>query len=196
MSIPLTDKLHEDFNFKKYNTYDVSKIKEEVFKLTDSDWSEDVSRQNSYRLLRDTESYFIFQSDSEWSYSTPFSSSLVCKNSKISELVEHIVQDLEKEHSGKRAKVLLTRLGPSKNIAKHQDSGHYLFAIRRHHIAILTDPSITFSVSKEKINMLEGECWEINNSKVHGVFNDGESTRVHLIIDIMPNKFINEVKHV
>ena len=66
MSKQLTDKLHEDFNFKKYETYDIAQIKSIVETLTDEEWAKDNSRQNAYKLLRDTESYFIYQSDGEW----------------------------------------------------------------------------------------------------------------------------------
>ena len=35
--------------------------------------------------------------------------------------------------------------------------------------------------------MLEGECWEINNTRLHAVENNSKIDRIHLLIDIMPN---------
>jgi hypothetical protein len=37
-----------------------------------------------------------------------------------------------------------------------------------------------------------GECWEINNSRIHYVNNGSKIDRVHLLIDIMPNKEIGK----
>ena len=38
--------------------------------------------------------------------------------------------------------------------------------------------------------MKVGECWEINNSLLHSVENNGKTERIHLLVDILPNKFI------
>jgi hypothetical protein len=38
--------------------------------------------------------------------------------------------------------------------------------------------------------MKVGDCWEVNNNKEHAVKNLGQTDRIHLMIDIMPNQFI------
>jgi aspartyl/asparaginyl beta-hydroxylase (cupin superfamily) len=38
--------------------------------------------------------------------------------------------------------------------------------------------------------MKEGECWEINNNKIHRVANNSEMDRIHLTIDIIPNQYL------
>ena len=63
---------------------------------------------------------------------------------------------------------------------------------RRHHVPIITSEQTLFGVGTEKINMLEGECWEINNTRFHSVENDSDIDRVHLLIDIMPNSEIGK----
>lgn len=187
MKKALTGKSYESFNFKQYSTYDVSEIKKEVMCLTASDWLEDSSRQTTNMVLQETEAYFIFQSDARWSYTDPFISELVCKNKKLCELVEPIIKDLEAIHDGVRGRVMFTRLDPNKVVPTHYDSGNYLFAVRRNHVTIITDPQVIFCVNNENIHMKEGECWEINNSKPHSVSNESSVSRVHLIIDVLPN---------
>lgn len=186
----VTNKLHENFCFRKYGDFDVSKIKDIVLSLTDDDWNSDKTRQQSYDLLKNTESYFIYQTKQDWVTTENFVSTRKCFNEELHDLVEHLVFFLEEQHDGKRGKVLFTRLPAGKNIPKHQDAGDYLYLVRRHHIAINTNSGITFTVGKEVIEMEEGECWEINNSRLHSVDNTSNDMRIHLIIDIMPNKFL------
>lgn len=181
------DKLQEQFCFRKIGDFDVSEIKNIILSLTDEDWKSDKTRQQSYDLLRNTESYFIYQTKQDWMLSEPFASSRKTDDDRLHDLVEPIVKHLENNHNGTRGKVLFTRLPSGKDIPKHQDAGDYLYLVRRHHIAINTNENITFTVGKEIINMEEGECWEINNSRLHSVNNNSNDMRIHLIIDIMPN---------
>ena len=51
---------------------------------------------------------------------------------------------------------------------------------------------VYFYVDDGVLNMLEGECWEINNMKSHEVINNSDEDRIHLMIDIIPNKYIND----
>lgn len=182
------DKLQEPFSFRKHGDFDVARIKEIALSFTDEDWKSDTTRQQSYDLLRNTESYFIYQTKQDWVSSEPFVSDRRTSNDELHDLIDYIVCFLEEQHEGTRGKVLLTRLPAGKDIPKHQDAGDYLYLVRRHHIAINTDESITFTVGKEVVHMQEGECWEINNSRLHSVNNGSDVTRIHLIIDIMPNK--------
>jgi hypothetical protein len=48
-------------------------------------------------------------------------------------------------------------------------------------------------VNKESENMAEGYIYEINNSKIHSVYNGGSENRIHLIIDILPERFATNV---
>jgi hypothetical protein len=41
-------------------------------------------------------------------------------------------------------------------------------------------------VGGDEIAMKEGEVWEINNMREHAVRNDGETSRIHLIVDWAP----------
>jgi aspartyl/asparaginyl beta-hydroxylase (cupin superfamily) len=49
-------------------------------------------------------------------------------------------------------------------------------------------------VNKETINMLEGNLYEINNTKWHNVKNESSDNRIHLIVDIMPNDYVENIR--
>lgn len=186
------DKILEKFRFKQYDSFDVSKIKKIITEIPDSDWLKDTSRQDVYATHRDTQSYFLYKTDLKWKLGTEYSCKLDSDNETLLDLAEPIIEYLEKLHNGKRGNVLFIKLPAKMSIPKHHDDGDYLMVSRRHHIPILTNQKTTFGVVNEKINMKQGECWEINNAKRHYVDNDGNTDRIHLLIDIMPNEFIVE----
>lgn len=65
---------------------------------------------------------------------------------------------------------------------------------RRIHIPVITNPEVYFTVNNEKINMIESQGYEINNTLPHSVENNSALDRVHIIIDIMPNNMLNYIK--
>ena len=117
----------------------------------------------------------------------PYDVEYRCADDELYTLVEPIIRDLEEIHNGKVAKCLFIKLPIGKVVYEHCDSGDYFNAVRRHHIAIQTNPDTFFRIDGEKKNMLIGDCWEINNMKLHFVENNGDTDRIHLLIDIFPN---------
>ena len=85
----------------------------------------------------------------------------------------------------------------------------YMYIIRRIHVPIQTNDKTFFRVGGEVSdlkeidgkatwiqiggevkNMKVGECWEFNNNLQHEVWNDGNTDRLHLIIDLLPYKWL------
>jgi hypothetical protein len=58
----------------------------------------------------------------------------------------------------------------------------------RFHIPIVTNPGVEFVVNGERIFMAPGDLWCLDTSYLHAVRNDGDATRVHMIVecDISP----------
>jgi aspartyl/asparaginyl beta-hydroxylase (cupin superfamily) len=53
----------------------------------------------------------------------------------------------------------------------------------RFHVPVVTNPGVEFIVNNEKIKMAPGDLWCLDTSYVHSVRNDGNETRVHIIIE-------------
>lgn len=181
----------EDFNFKKIASYDISEIANTVLGFT-NEWTLDTSRQELFAPHRETQTYYIYQSDLDWKIGMPFFTEKKSSNEKINSLVEKIVSDLEQKQDGKRGQVLLIKLFAKQIIPDHKDSGDYLINTHRHHIPIVTSDKTFFGVGNESINMKLGECWEINNQRTHSVENLSDTDRIHLLVDIMPNKYADQ----
>lgn len=176
----------EDFNFKKHSSYDVEDIKNYISNFS-TEWLLDTSRQDNHYVHKDTTSYFVYSTNLQWKSGQDFNVQTKSNDPKLLELIEPIIKDLERIHDGVRGNVLLIKLKAKENIAVHHDSGDYLMLSRRNHIPIVTSDDVFFGVGEEKVNMQAGECWEINNSRLHYVDNNSDIDRVHLLIDIMPN---------
>jgi hypothetical protein len=190
------DKREDSFNFNFKGSYDVSAIADAISSW-DTEWTVDQTRQqinlrpgetNVQNPQKDTYAYFIVNYRLQWQPNEVWRPVFFNKN--MYKLILPIIEDLEQKHDGKIGRVFLAKLPANKEITPHADWQEYLMVCRRNHIAITTNPSVDFSVGDETIHMETGACWEINNSKVHRVVNNGDTDRVHLIIDIIPNELI------
>jgi hypothetical protein len=182
-------KLTEDFDFIKHKIYNIDLIKNYLSGFVD-EWFLDTSRQDIFETHKDTTSYFIYKANLDWQKNEIFSVSKETNDKNLLDLVEPIINDLEKIHQGQRGNVLFIKLKAMHGIREHKDSGDYLVYSRRNHIPIITSNKTIFGVGSKRINMQIGECWEINNTRTHLVENNSGTDRIHLLIDIMPNKEI------
>ena len=178
-----------DFRFAYKKKYDITQIKSLVEKL-EKEWKEDTTRQDTFQVHRYTNSYILNKVSIDWEINTPLNEIYKNQDTELWNLTEPIVRELEKECDGKMGQVLYINLPAGKVIDPHEDTGMYLYYTCRHHIPIITNPGVGFIVDGETKFMQEGECWEINNNKTHSVFNKSSMDRIHLLIDIIPNKVL------
>ena len=184
----MIDKADKEYNFIYFKDFDVDLLKAKCQSL-DEEWLLDQSRQQmQYPDRRNPHLYtnicMIQDHRLDWKNGEKFNP--ILKDADLYKFVDPIVLELEKRARGKAARILLIRLDANKNVTEHRDSGDYLNTVRRFHIPIITNENVSYTVNGEKINMKEGECWEINNRKPHSVDNDSSEDRIHLLVDIMP----------
>ena len=185
------DKIKEDFRLKYLKNYNISEIKSEINKL-EKEWLEDTHRQEIFNNHKETVTYFLTDYPLEWKVKDPYAGSVRHPESYLYALVKPIIEDLEQMHGGRVGRAIFPKLSAKKSIGGHIDGGQYLSVVRRHHIPIITNPDVWFNVGEGWVNMFEGECWEINNRKWHEVSNESNEDRVHLLIDIIPNKALQK----
>jgi len=81
-------------------------------------------------------------------------------------------------------RILVAKLKPSSEIAKHIDEGLYCLNHDRFHMVVKTNFSVCFECEGIYQHMQEGEIWWFDNKAQHSVVNAGDSSRIHLIVDI------------
>lgn len=82
------------------------------------------------------------------------------------------------------AAVRLMRLDPGSVIKTHVDADlSFDQGWARLHVPVTTNPGVEFLVNGTAVTMKEGECWYLRLSDPHSVRNDGDTPRVHIVID-------------
>lgn len=87
--------------------------------------------------------------------------------------------------------VRLMKLSAGSMIKKHTDLD--LSAEEgeaRLHIPIITNDNVHFYVNDSEVMMAEGECWYLRLSDPHNVTNNSDVDRIHLVIDVVVNKWL------
>ena len=167
------------FNFKYYGKIDVSNIGY-LIENTELDWDEYEFRQKTYLAHSNTKTIPLIFDETLGNITLIWKSYEIFKDSLIE--IENNLINLIGE--GKIDTALLINLPKSKRILPHIDSNEHFIKTKRIHIPIVTNDKCNFRVDGEIIQMNHGEIWEIDNAhKVHGVINDGNTDRIHLLID-------------
>jgi quercetin dioxygenase-like cupin family protein len=92
--------------------------------------------------------------------------------------------------------VRLMNLAAGTRIKEHTE--HYLAAengFARLHIPIVTNDRVVFRLNGTQVVLNEGECWYLRLSDPHSVENNGQSDRVHLVIDADINAWLESMLH-
>lgn len=184
--LELNIKKNTTWSIKEIFNCDINKIKEEVSLYVD-EWNIDKSRQNTYKTHKDTEMYQLRYMDYEWipGNTLDFKDINNFKNTESIKEYNDILEKLESLYNGKVVRSELVKLHKNTEVRKHIDQGKMLSVSRRCHVPIITNNNVFFSVLNNEINMKEGVCYEINNAMPHGVKNNSDFDRVHLILDII-----------
>lgn len=171
-------------NYNYVGNIDVSAIKNKLLEVGDDIWLKHTLRQTQFAAHRETQTVELM-----WDInSLPNNTKGKIHSSYYDFNIESILNDLkqsytEKYGDGEFIRVLLVKLKKHSSIYPHEDYGDSLVTCKRTHIAVITNPLVTFIVGGEMKNMKEGEIWEINNAVTHSVENTSDEDRIHFIID-------------
>ncbi|WP_425637556.1 aspartyl/asparaginyl beta-hydroxylase domain-containing protein [Algoriphagus yeomjeoni] len=91
-----------------------------------------------------------------------------------------------------KCSVRLMKLTSGSEIKEHRDYDLDEGEVRVH-IPIFTNEKVSFFVNNTKVKMQEGECWYLRLSDPHRVINEGESDRIHLVLDLKVNEWLSEI---
>jgi mannose-6-phosphate isomerase-like protein (cupin superfamily) len=87
--------------------------------------------------------------------------------------------------------VRLMRLGVGSQIHEHRD--YDLMAesgTARIHVPVTTNPGVTFLLNGTPVEMAPGEAWYLRLADPHAVRNEGAVDRVHLVLDVIVNAWL------
>jgi hypothetical protein len=170
---------------------DLSYIIQEIRSFKE-EWLLDTSRQDKLATHKDTKMFQLRFMSYHWELGDGNTSSDInyFKNKESNENLSSIYEYLENIYDGKVIRAEIIQMNKNSSIKSHVDGGVMLQLGRRIHIPLITNPKVIFEVFGEKKYLQVGSWYEINNIIPHSVINESEYDRVHLIIDLMPNKHL------
>jgi len=175
-----------NFNYNYVGSFDISSIKNKLNDFDDAIWSNNTYRQREFSPHVHTETVELM-----WDFESLQTNDKgkIHKNFyelNIDLLLNNLKPIYEKKYGkGDFMRVILVKLKKESNIKPHIDYGKSLVLCKRTHIAIITNPLVSFVVGGEKKYMEAGDIWEINNQKIHSVENTSKEDRIHFIIDYL-----------
>jgi Aspartyl/Asparaginyl beta-hydroxylase len=87
--------------------------------------------------------------------------------------------------------VRLLSLPPAGVIREHTDDIFgFWHGLLRLHLPIVTHPDVRFTIGGRRCHWAPGEIWYGDFSQKHSVVNESPITRVHMVIDVLINKFL------
>lgn len=200
-NIKFLNKSKENFHVKYYKNFDIQNIKKYVsdcieFNILEKEYQRrELSPENPLDGIKNAYMNVLPVTLNSVSFTDFYNKTLnitKTENNKVWELIDPIVKDLEFFIDGVCGEASFNNLLANKDIYGHYDNGLYYEVMRRFHIPIFTNTETYFVIEKSKVMMSEGQCWEINNAKYHSVHNNSDQNRIHLVIDIIPNKVLKE----
>ena len=106
---------------------------------------------------------------------------------KLQPILKQIVSDIKKFYRYENLKltaILFSELKKGGIIPEHVDDGKMLTTNHRIHIPLLSDPAVKFALDHKDYYLEPGHGYEINNQLLHGVKNESNTARIHMIIDL------------
>jgi hypothetical protein len=171
-------------NFRYICEFDVSKLQSLIPAESDPIWNM-LERHNEYIVHKDTKTIVVNDFDINWNGEGYPSKRMDIGNKELEDEVWNIGEQLSKMFNMRIGRLLLINLKPKSRVYPHIDTGLYLASVKRLHIPIITNDNVFFRVGEEIINMKNGHCTEVNNMRVHGVQNQSDTARIHLLCDLL-----------
>jgi quercetin dioxygenase-like cupin family protein len=86
-------------------------------------------------------------------------------------------------------RVLIVKLKPGGVITPHTDEGTYADHYARFHVAVTGTDKATLTAGGETHHLEPGDAWWFNHKVKHSARNDGDTDRIHIIIDAVTPLF-------
>lgn len=182
-------------NYQEVFEVGSSMVETLVSKLSNCDWDNWKHRQQLFKEMNSTKTYPL-----SWvvngSSSDNFQVDIKNKYDTIWNEVSVIVKQLEKQFDGKHLNILFAHLPAHQKIDVHKDQTYILNTCHRFHLPLKTNSNVVFYINEMPFYLKKGMIYEIDNTGLHGVYNNSDEDRIHLIIDIFPNSCSKSISYI
>ncbi len=155
---------------------------------TDDDvWTKNDTRQKLFAVHKNTKSIvYVWSNFGDNDYQNIETHIPQSSPDELHREVWKIANQIKKcfGETSKITKLMLAKLDGQSQISEHFDQGN-LTKIHRCHLPVITNKDCFFLIDKVPYHFMPEFAFEFNNQKLHGVINNGNEDRVHLICDVL-----------
>ena len=165
---------------------DISALRDKILAQPAVAWQEQLSRQQTYEVHRDTESIVMLFCDEAWPdgeiYREPGWERL---QDVAMPLINKVIQTWY-QPGGIVLRAMAAKLKVNGRIRPHRDTLKSFRMGHRIHIPITSSEYVRFTIAGKPFAFEPGSVYELNNQMVHSVVNMGDEDRITFIFDYVP----------
>lgn len=167
--------------FIDYGKVDIAELISKITAIPDALWDSDMMVQKANPTHKETRVLLFYWPSDVSNPETGVKREAWIEYEKLIEPILDKVKTIYGEGSTPRC--MLANLRPGCHIIPHRDIGLALRGSHRLHVPLITNDKVDFIINSDRKEMKVGRLYEFNNQLEHSVKNNGDESRVHLIID-------------
>ena len=175
-----------DVPMRDLGAVDVAALKDRILSQDSAAWDEDLSRQQTYEVHKDTESIVMLFCEESWPDGEIYREAGWDRLADVAmPLIDYVIET-HYEPGGILLRAMAAKLLVNGRIRPHRDSLQSFHMGHRIHVPITTNSGVRFTIEGKPYDMEIGRVYELNNQLKHSVMNIGREDRISFIFDYVP----------
>ena len=180
----------------EYHALDIGALREGMPAQEDTFWIRDQHTRTTLAADRPGNAVYFYNDNPSFSHRSPFDEIATIGTVSVLRNVSYplfdLVDALIAQHIAPLyptcdvVRAQLAELPPGAKIKHHRDVD-ILASLHRLHVPITTNDGVVFTIDGQRFSLAQGVLYELNNVVEHAVHNEGDTMRVHLLVDMMPH---------
>ena len=165
---------------------DIEALQQRILAQEPDAWQEQLLRQQTYEVHKDTESIVMLFCDESWPDGEIYREAGWERLADVAmPIIDHIIDNYY-EPGGILLRAMAAKLKAQGRILPHRDSLHSFHLGHRIHVPITTNSGVRYTIAGKPFEFEPGNVYEINNQQKHSVMNMGSEDRISFIFDYVP----------
>lgn len=177
---------------KELGNVDIEPVIKLLLKASENYWSaENTVKENKFncfhhtqhivlRFIKRNKNHRDFYDGMGWPFFQPV----------LQPVFEHVVKSYNFSQP-EYPKVMFARLQAKQKIDIHRDGAGSNLHTHKIHIPLQTNSDVKFIIADKQFYLKQGMAYEVNNIVPHGVLNEGDQDRIHLIFEVFNNQSLS-----
>ena len=165
---------------------DVQALSKVILAQEPQAWTEQLIRQQTYEVHRDTESIVLLFCDESWPDGEIHREAGWDRLAAVAmPVIDYIIENYYSP-GGTLLRAMVAKLKAGGRISPHVDSLKSFHMGHRIHVPITTSAAVRFMIEGKPYKFEIGKAYELNNQKTHSVMNMSKEDRISFIFDYVP----------